>query len=300
MKGIVRKFLFGILFLISFSLHSDKRAWIRRIPLSRGELVLEIQNHSQDKNWNEFAYHKTSDLFKALESYSGISFHEASASVFEGQKASEKYKVLVIVQDRILLNGTRVGGYNNISGDLGSVRGIFMEPNLSPVGYPALLFHELGHFYFSDLPWLSEGLVSFLPFVLYKERKINLTKEELISIAEEWNTEEGLQGEKDFPLDPDFREKNPSATSTFYNKALKIQYILYKELGPAGYRDFVKKLVFENSPKTTKEVVLKLKSIRDKNWTSLLKGWVTPGPYEVYTWKTFQKESILGTFVQLP
>lgn len=158
------------LFLISFSLHSDKRAWIRRNPLSRGELVLEIQNHSQDKNWNEFAYHKTSDLFKALESYSGISFHEASDSVFEGQKASEKYKVFVIVQDRILLNGTRVGGYNNIFGDLGSIRGIFMEPNLSPVGYPALLFHELGHFYFSDLPWLNEGLVSFLPFVLYKER----------------------------------------------------------------------------------------------------------------------------------
>ncbi|EMG20826.1 hypothetical protein LEP1GSC150_4979, partial [Leptospira interrogans serovar Copenhageni str. LT2050] len=73
----MHKFLFGILFLISFSLYSDKRAWIRKIPLSRGELVLEIQNHSQDKNWNEFAYHKTSDLFKALESYSGISFHEA-------------------------------------------------------------------------------------------------------------------------------------------------------------------------------------------------------------------------------
>ncbi|EMJ98050.1 hypothetical protein [Leptospira alstonii] len=296
----MRKFLFGILFLISFNLHSDKSAWIRRIPLNRGELALEIRNGSQDKSWNEFAYRKTSDLFKALESYTGISFHEASASVFEGQKASEKYKVLLVVQDRILLNGTRVGGYNNISGDFGPTRGIFMESDLSPAGYPALLFHELGHFYFSDLPWLSEGMVSFLPFVLYKEKKINLTKEELISMAEEWSTEEGLQGGKDFPLDPDFREKYPSATPTFYNKALKIQYILYKELGPAGYRDFVKKLVFENSPKTTREVILKLKSIRDKNWTGLLKGWVTPGPYEVYTWKTFQKDSILGTFVQLP
>lgn len=173
-----------------------------------------------------------------------------------------------------------------------------MEPDLSPAGYPALLFHELGHFYFSDLPWLSEGLVSFLPLVLYKEKKIQLTKEELVSIAEEWSTEEGLQGGKDFPLDPDFREKYPSATPTFYNKALKIQYILYKELGPNGYRDFVKKLVFENSPKTTSQVILTLKSIRDKNWSSLLRGWVTPGPYEVYTWKTFQKESILKTFAQ--
>ncbi|KXZ28046.1 hypothetical protein [Leptospira santarosai] len=292
------KFLLGILFLVSIDLYSDKNNWIRRIPLNRGELVLEIRNHSQNKNWNEFAYQKTSDFFKALESYSGISFHEASASIFEGQRASEKYKVLLIVQDRIFLNGTRVTGYNNISGDLGTTRGIFMEPDLSPIGYPALLFHELGHFYFSDLAWLSEGLVSFLPFVLYKEKKINLTKEELISIAEEWSTEEDLQGGKDFPLDPDFREKYPSSTPVFYNKALKVQYILYKELGPVGYRDFVKKLVFENSPKTTKEVILRLNSIRKKNWSSLLKGWVIPGPYEVYTWKTFQKESILRTFIQ--
>ncbi|TGL73551.1 hypothetical protein [Leptospira yasudae] len=298
----MRKFLVGFLLLFSFSIYSDKSAaaWVRRIPLSRGELVLEIRNSSQDKEWNEFAYRKTGDLFRALESYLGISFHEASASVFEGQRASEKYKVLLVVQDQVVLNGTRVGGYNNISGDLGPSRGIFMEPDLSPAGYPALLFHELGHFYFSNIPWLSEGLVSFLPFVLYKEKKINLTKDELISIAEEWSSEEGLQGGKDFPLDPDFREKNPAATPTFYNKALKIQYILYKELGPAGYRDFVKKLVFENSPKTTGEVILILKSIRDKNWSSLLRGWVTRGPYEVYTWKTFQKESILGAFVQLP
>ncbi|EQA64897.1 hypothetical protein [Leptospira alexanderi] len=294
----MRKFLLGILFLISINLYSDKNKWIRRIPLNRGELILEIRNNSQSSNWNEFAHRKTSDFFRALESYSGISFHEASASIFEDQKASEKYKVLLIIQDQIFLNGTRVTGYNNISGDLGTTRGIFMEPDLSPIGYPALLFHELGHFYFSDLAWLSEGLVSFLPFVLYKEKKIDLTKEELISIAEEWDTEEGLQGGKDFPLDPDFRQKYPSATSVFYNKALKVQYILYKELGPVGYRDFVKKLVFENSPKTTKEVILKLKSIRNKNWSSLLKGWVIPGPYEVYTWKTFQKESILGTFIQ--
>ncbi|TGL66099.1 hypothetical protein [Leptospira kmetyi] len=294
----MRKFLVGFLFLLTVGLYSDKSAWVRRIPLNRGELVLEIRNSSQDKEWNEFAYRKTADLFRALESYSGISFHEASASVFEGQRASEKYKVLLVVQDQILLNGTRVGGYNNLSGDLGPARGIFMEPDLSPAGYPALLFHELGHFYFSDIPWLSEGLVSFLPLVLYKEKKIQLTKEELVSIAEEWSTEEGLQGGKDFPLDPDFREKFPSATPTFYNKALKIQYILYKELGPNGYRDFVKKLVFENSPKTTSQVILTLKSIRDKNWSSLLRGWVTPGPYEVYTWKTFQKESILKTFAQ--
>ncbi|MBE8363838.1 hypothetical protein [Leptospira borgpetersenii] len=296
----MRKFLLGILFLTSINLYSDKNKWIRRIPLSRGDLILEIRNNSQDTNWNEFAYHKTFDFFRALESYSGISFHEASASIFEDQKASEKYKVLLIVQDRIFLNGTRVTGYNNISGDLGTTRGIFMEPDLSPMGYPALLFHELGHFYFSDLAWLSEGLVSFLPFVLYKEKKIDLTKEELISIAEEWDTEEGLQGGRDFPLDPDFRQKYSSATSVFYNKALKVQYILYKELGPVGYRDFVKKLVFENSPRTTKEVILRLKSIRNKNWSSLLKGWVIPGPYEVYTWKTFQKESILGTFIQFP
>ncbi|MBM9579138.1 hypothetical protein JWG45_18495 [Leptospira sp. 201903070] len=296
----MHKFFFGILILISFELFSEKNSWIRRIPLSRGELILEIRNSSKDKEWNEFAYHKTVDLFKALESYSGISFHEASAPVFEGRKSSEKFKVLLFLQDQVFLNGTRVGGFNNISGDLGPVRGIFFEPDLAPPGFPALLFHELGHFYFADIAWLSEGLVSFLPFVLYKEKKINLSKEELISMAEEWNMEEDLQGGKDFPLDPDFRAKTASATPTFYNKALKVQFILYKELGPAGYREFVKKLVFENSPKTTGEVILILKSIRDKNWSSLLRGWVTSGPYEVYSWKTFQKESIFRNFVSIP
>ncbi|WP_394854555.1 gluzincin family metallopeptidase [Leptospira ellisii] len=300
MKEIVRKPAFWIVFFLSFQIFPDSKPWIRKIPLSRGDLVLEIRNTSQEKDWNEFAFRKTTDLFKALESYSGISFHEASAAVFEGQKSSEKFRVLLVVQDRILLNGTRVGGYNNISGDLGPARGIFMEPDLSPPGYPALLFHELGHFYFSDLPWLSEGLVSFLPFVLYKEKKIQLSKEELVSIAEEWSTEEGLQGGKDFPLDPDFREKHPASTPTFYNKALKIQYILYKELGPSGYREFVRKLVFESSPKTSAEAILLLKKIRDKNWNRLLKGWVFPGAYEDYTWKTFQKESILRNFISLP
>lgn len=295
----MRRIFFGILILLSFDLISEKNSWIRRIPLSRGDLVLEIRNSSKDKEWNEFAYRKTVDLFKALESYSGISFHEASASVFEGRKSSEKFRVLLVVQDQIFLNGTRVGGFNNISGDLGPERGIFLEPDLAPLGYPALLFHELGHFYFSDIAWLSEGIVSFLPFVLYKEKKLQLSKEELISMAEEWNMEEGLQGGKDFPIDPDFRERIPSATPTFYNKALKVQFILYKELGPAGYREFVKKLVFENSPKTTGQVILILKSIRDKNWSNILKGWVTPGSYEVYSWKTFQKESIFKNFVSL-
>ncbi|EMF83083.1 hypothetical protein LEP1GSC188_2133 [Leptospira weilii serovar Topaz str. LT2116] len=175
----MRKFLLGILFLISINLYSDKNKWIRRIPLNRGELILEIRNNSQNSNWNEFAHRKTSDFFRALESYSGISFHEASASIFEDQRTSEKYKVLLIIQDQIFLNGTRVTGYNNISGELGTTRGIFMEPDLSPIGYPALLFHELGHFYFSDLAWLSEGLVSFLPFVLYKEKKSILQRKNL-------------------------------------------------------------------------------------------------------------------------
>ncbi len=296
----MRSLFFGILIVISFDLISEKNSWVRRIPLSRGELILEIRNSSKDKEWNEFAFGKTRDLFKGLESYSGISFHEASAGIFEGQKASEKFKVLLLVQDQVFLNGTRVGGYNNISGDHGPVRGIYFEPDLAPPGYPALLFHELGHFYFSDIAWLSEGIVSFLPFVLYKEKKLSLSKEELISMAEEWSMEEGLQGGKDFPLDPDFRERIPSATPTFYNKALKVQFILYKELGPSGYREFIKKLVFENSPKTTGQVILILKTIQNKNWSSLLRGWVSPGPYEMYSWKTFQKESIIRNFVSFP
>ena len=85
----------------------------------------------------------------------------------------------IVGRNQVLLNGAWIGAYNNTAGFFPGERGIFVEYRLTPPGNPALVLHELGHFWLHDLarvtqasaadvgaPWFNEGAVSLLPLSL--------------------------------------------------------------------------------------------------------------------------------------
>ncbi|TGK03247.1 hypothetical protein EHQ53_06500 [Leptospira langatensis] len=253
--------------------------------LRGGEIQVQIRNETAEKDWNQYAFEKTKGLIDAYESYTGVNFHQAAAPIYKSLPESEKNKIKLVLKDAVFLNGTRIGGYNNVSGDLGKDLGIFMEPGIVPKGYPALLLHELGHFYFTEPSWLSEGIVSFLPYLLAKKGLLKLDSEELSAVTDEWSLEEARPS-KDLPLSQDFRALDPSLGLWFYSKAVRTQMILYKELGNSGYKSFLKQITLSETLNT--EGVLKiLNKIQKKNWNQILQGWVLPGAYGAYPANSF-------------
>ncbi|TGK07108.1 hypothetical protein EHO59_03090 [Leptospira semungkisensis] len=283
-------FILTIFVLPTFS-QANKKSQTKSVQsnfpliLRGGEVQVVIRNETSEKDWNQYAFEKTKGLLDAYESFIGVSFHQAAAPIYKSLPEPEKNKVKLILKEAVFLNGTRIGGYNNVSGDLGKDLGIFMEPGIVPRGYPALLLHELGHFYFTEPSWLSEGIVSFLPYLLTKKGTLKLDSEELSAVMDEWSLEEA-RPPKDLPLSQDFRTLDPSLGLWFYSKAVRTQMILYKELGNAGYKSFLKQVTLAETLNT--EGVFKiLNKIQKKNWDHILQGWVLAGPYAVYPVNSF-------------
>ncbi len=255
--------------------------------LRGGDLRLLVRNETEYKDWNQYAFEKTKGILDAYESYLGYSFQQATLPIFKTMPESEKNQIRLVLKEAVFLNGTRVGGYNNVSGELGKVHGIFMELGLVPKGYPALLLHELGHYYFTEPSWLSEGVVSFLPYLLVKKGYLRLDSEELLSVLEEWTLDE-KPPKKDLPLSQDFHLSDASLGPWYYSKSVRTQFILYKELGPEGYKTFLKQIARSDTA-TTQSVLQLLETIQKKDWNKILQGWVLPGPYAVYPMQSFTK-----------
>ncbi|TGL61135.1 hypothetical protein EHQ64_14665 [Leptospira sarikeiensis] len=257
------------------------------LRLRGGEVKLVIRNETDFKEWDKYASEKTKKVLDAYESYLGITFQQASSPIFKTLPSSEKDKIRLVLKEAVLLNGTRVGGYNNVSGELGKDLGIFMEIGLVPPGYPALLLHELGHYYFTEPAWLSEGIVSYLPYLLSKRGYLKLDPDELQSVMEEWTLSEPIP-KLDPPLSQDFHQSNPSLGPWFYSKSVRTQFILHKELGYEGYKSFLKQ-VASAEILNTDSILRILNKLQRKDWNKILQGWVLPGPYSVYPVNSFLK-----------
>jgi len=97
---------------------------------------------------------------------------------------------------------------------------------------------------------------------------------------------------KDMPVVPDFRSfanKDLDAQfGFFYTKTFKIQYLLYKELGPENYREF---LIWLNGRKYsdsgTDLIPAKLKEMKSIDWKEFLSGWVYAGKYHKISFGNF-------------
>ncbi|GBF39762.1 hypothetical protein [Leptospira johnsonii] len=255
--------------------------------LKGGDIRLTIRNETELKEWDKYAFEKTKKILDAYESYLGIPFHQAASPIFKTLPSSEKDKIRLVLKDTVFLNGTRVGGYNNVSGELGKEHGIFMELGLVPPGYPALLLHELGHYYFTEPSWLSEGIVSYLPYLLSKRGYLKLDADEFQSVIEEWSLTEAIP-KNDPPLSKDFHLSNPALGPWFYSKSVRTQFILHKELGYEGYKSFLRQVA--SSEMLSTELVFKiLNKVQRRDWNKILQGWVEPGPYSAYPPSSFMK-----------
>jgi hypothetical protein len=199
------------------------------------------------------------------------------------------------MKDKIYLKNRWVGGYNNTSGIFGKDRGIFVEYKLSKINNPSLIFHEVGHyFYFGSAPnaWLDEGIVSFLPLVLYKKNILKLSRKEAETILRHWGFD-NIKSKGDLPVVNDFRKKKPELFRFWYKKTFKIQFILIKELGAKNYQKFLTEIIKNRVKyKTYNTVVGLLKKLKNKNWNKLLSGWVTGGKYFKYKWLYFKNKNI--------
>jgi len=290
----MRKLIVLLCFFSLFFIYA-KSSDIKTHKLQNGSVHIRIIDEKKNKKWSKYYNNRIYFLLRAYEKYLSKSFHDASKIYYNHLPEKEKWTVKIFGKEKVYLKKRWVGGYNNTSGIFGEPRGIFVEYGLTKVNQPALIFHEIGHFFYygsGETAWLSEGIVSFLPVILYKQKMLSLEKQEAGSIPPHWgfvNTDHKM----DLPVLKDFRKTNPGLFKFWYKKTYKIQFILYKELGAKSYRKFLGELVKNRDKyKTYKSILKLLKKLKNKNWEKLLSGWVTKGKYSKYTWKYFKGKSI--------
>jgi ankyrin repeat protein len=158
--------------------------------------------------------------------------------------------------------------------------------------YVSVVYHELGHNYFrggSEIAWFIEGVNSYLPIAAAEAGLLDPAKLPVEGIRGIWNFG-NTKTDGDRPCIEDFKNTN---FSYFYSKSFKIQHIIFKELGNAKYRAFVRAVLDEvfMNPKTSSEDCERIIGLLEKqkaiDWKTMLQGWVFPGKYVKYTPASF-------------
>ena len=120
--------------------------------MRQGSLPVKVVYGPGRGAWARYVLERTLAYLPALESYLGVEIPFGKQIRIEGHR-------------RVMLNGIWYGGTN---WPLGTLR---IEYNLLRIGQPGLLYHELGHCWFAlrgkpELPWMVEGMVSYLPLAM--------------------------------------------------------------------------------------------------------------------------------------
>jgi hypothetical protein len=187
-------------------------------------------------------------------------------------------------EDRVYVGSKWVGGTT----DMDTVR---LEYRLTPTGNPALLYHELGHFWFIGAPeesqWIIEGIVSFLPIAMKDDGYLADEYCPEKKIYENWGFNMKLPSD-DPPIINDFRDQSDKF-GLFYVKSFTVQHIIYREIGKESYRRLVNAVLDHDSCVDNGEMLDLLSSYRSLDWKSILTGWVFPGKYTKYPPSGFKK-----------
>ena len=157
------------------------------------------------------------------------------------------------------------------------------------IGYsdsPALLFHELAHFWYGYAPgeiqanWLVEGINSFLPLAMRIAGTLTLSEAEYRGIWEAWSFRQSFDASSDMFLSHEraFSKDESERYERRYSKSFKVQYLLYMELGEAGYRRFLRLLLTEK-PRDEEAILDLLYAIKPQDWAAFLSGWIFQGEY---------------------
>lgn len=242
------------------------------VKLRAGNLPVTVAFDAGRGDWARYVLTHTLKYLPALESFLGVDIPYGKTIRIEGQR-------------RVLLNGTRVGGLNR---PLGTIR---MEYGLLKVGNPALLYHELGHFWFAlrgkeELPWMVEGLVSYLPLAMAEAGAFKLAPGQMEVLRGHWGFRLGLF-QPDAPLLKDFRPRGGEWFPAWYRKTFKLQYLLHRRLGPEKYRRLARNFYAGFPVNDSTTVVSLLNALRPGDWPEFLSGWVFPGAYARFSPRAF-------------
>ncbi len=199
-----------------------------------------------------------------------------ATTLYLGKPVPKTSTLLIRGRDQVLFelpgfpwSGQPIGGSNY--GDR-----IEITYSLSEPGKPALLYHELGHYWFgssnndSSVNWLYEGIVSYLPLALKAANLLSIDETTMYWIEAHWQD----SGDKDAPLELDIRSDPKDASfALFYAKSYRVQKLLYYYLGAAGYKQFLESLS-PNKGTTNTEIIGLFGAIKKLDWKALLSGWV--------------------------
>lgn len=259
----------------------------QEIKLNQSTLRLIIECEKKYKKWANYISNSCARILVSYEKALNLDFNSAAKAYYSAVPQEEKNSIKIVGKDTVFLKGNWIGAYNNTSGIFGEPRGIFVEFGLTPVLNPSVVFHELGHFWFYHLPWLCEGIVSYLPIVLHRTGYLKLTKPEIANINNHWGFNHIFK-EGDKPVINDFR-KDAQSVRLWYCKTFKIQYIINKQLGDKLYLVFLKDILNISREASTESIIKILNKLKYDNWENIFSGWVLPGAYSLYQWNDFIK-----------
>jgi hypothetical protein len=243
------------------------------------EIRFTVHYAPQYSTWADYIAEKTKDFINAAGTYLDFPFPGATSFSVLGKK--EVWFKPVAGSQR----SVRIGGVHY-------PERVEIEYQKAPVGKPALLLHELGHYWFGyrfqhgnqELNWLTEGVVSFLPYALQCAGLLALTEQELGFLLQHWGFYSDWSVKNDYPLAVDKRFTGPkSFQDLFYIKSFHIQYLLYLELGADRYCRFLQELLKTPAAYHNNSDLLKLlHKLKEEDWSMILQGWIFPGDYMIH------------------
>jgi len=282
-----------ILFFVPVFVFSDPylNKITKTIKLKDGELKYYITYKGNRDKWAEYIMQKSRDFLIAAEDYLGLNFPKMDVCQI---KARDK---IYYNDPDSKLQGIRIGG-SNFAGYIG------IEYDLSKMYNPALLFHELGHYWFGQIylygeeetTCLIEGVVSFLPVAMANLNFLTLDEKEYYSLFQHWGIS-WVEHADDPALQTDFRwQNNEERRSVYYLKTFKLQYYIYKELGKEKYKEFlIETLATSESEDNIDEIIIRLNKLKKTKWRKLLSGWLFPGKYKEVSPSSLYNRNIKGS-----
>ncbi|OHD59412.1 MAG: hypothetical protein A2014_12800 [Spirochaetes bacterium GWF1_49_6] len=258
MKNLLLRLLLPVVFMsIIFSNGLFGLTMKQKIKLNKVDLTVTITYTDKDKEFAQYVQERIKTYIPAVEKF------------LQKDLLRDKIEIRIMPSD-----GLNAGDY--------------IEIGPASVESPALLFHELNHYWFgyygtdSDSRWLIEGLMSFIPMAMYENGYLDLTEKERKKINSAWGFNYWGSVAKDNTIsliDKNGKDSKPGWV-LFYPNSYKVQYIIFKELGKGAYHSLLLKL-YENWPmKNISHFLSILNSLKNRDWNSLLAGWLFPGNFK--------------------
>lgn len=266
----------------------------RRVPLREGPVELRVRCDANHRDWAAYQLDRAAAFLPQAERFLDVPFRRAAA-VFFPRPAPAIPRVLIVGRGQVLLNGAWIGAYNNTAGFFPGERGIFVEYRLTPPGNPALVLHELGHFWLHDrarvtqasaadvgAPWFNEGAASLLPLTLLQAGLLPLTPAEAAAIGVHWGLGD-VPLRVDAPIEEDLRPRGGAHLLLFYQKSFLSQILLARAVGSARYRGLLHAVAqdIEQIHDTGELMALLGPQVPGGSAAlrPLLRGWVFAGAY---------------------